>query len=196
MQLRLWAAAAIYLGSYLPLSFILLAQDFRYDCSQSIFTLDNIKSYFFNVPPFNHTALSLSIFGVCLLGMMFSAFIFRVTKYKRTIKIRKLKYIPSELMNYTLPYIVSFMGIGYNDGSKLVGIIIFLIWIFWITYKSGQIILNPMLVVFGWRLYEVSFSYGIEEQEHDGFILSNEYFEVNDVLKYSDVQDVMIARKP
>lgn len=196
MQLRLWAAAAIYVGSYLPLSFILLAQDFRYDCAESIFTKDNIFSFFSHTIPFKHTALSLSIVGISLSGFIISLLVFRLIRYKRKITVHKYKYIPSELMNYTLPYIVSFMGIGYDDGSKLVGIIIFVTWIFWITYRSGQIIMNPMLVVFGWRLYEVSFSYEAEQQEHEGFILSRDDFEANDVLVYSDMQDVMIARVP
>ena len=59
-------------------------------------------------------------------------------------------------MNYTLPYIVSFMSFGYDQEGKFIGIVIFLTWIFWITYKSGQIILNPILVAFGWKLYEVT----------------------------------------
>ena len=38
-------------------------------------------------------------------------------------------------MNYTLPYVVSFMSIEYHDTGKFVGLIIFLAWMFWITYR-------------------------------------------------------------
>jgi hypothetical protein len=53
-------------------------------------------------------------------------------------------------MNYVLPYVVSFMSIDYQVTGKFVGFLIFLGWMFLITYKSGQIMLNPLLTVFGW----------------------------------------------
>ena len=53
------------------------------------------------------------------------------------------------------PYVVSFMGISYEHPEKLLGFAVFLFWMFAITYKSGQIIMNPLLLMFGWKLYEV-----------------------------------------
>ncbi|OYY44666.1 MAG: hypothetical protein B7Y56_08840 [Gallionellales bacterium 35-53-114] len=48
------------------------------------------------------------------------------------------------------------MGISYNEPEKLLGFSVFLLWMFAITYKSGQIIMNPLLLMFGWRLYEAT----------------------------------------
>ena len=48
------------------------------------------------------------------------------------------------------------MGISYSQPDKLLGFLVFLLWLFAITYKSGQIIMNPLLLMFGWRLYEVT----------------------------------------
>lgn len=48
------------------------------------------------------------------------------------------------------------MGISYSEPEKLLGFVVFLIWMFAITYKSGQIIMNPLLLMFGWRLFEAT----------------------------------------
>lgn len=46
------------------------------------------------------------------------------------------------------------MGVDYGSLGKIAGLIAFLAWLFLITYKAGQIIMNPILIVFGWNLYE------------------------------------------
>jgi hypothetical protein len=48
------------------------------------------------------------------------------------------------------------MGITYGEPQKLLGFGVFLIWMFAITYKSGQILMNPLLLILGWRLYEAT----------------------------------------
>ncbi|WP_256724099.1 hypothetical protein [Xanthomonas oryzae] len=71
------------------------------------------------------------------------------------VRVEEVKSIPNDLINYVFPYIVSFMGLTYGDASKLAGFSVFLFVLFLITYRSGQIFLNPMLIVLGWRFYEV-----------------------------------------
>lgn len=75
------------------------------------------------------------------------------------IKIIDAEYVPTDLMNYTLPYVVSFMSIDYGDTGKFLGFVVFLAWMFWITYRAGQVILNPVLIAMGWRLYSITYSF-------------------------------------
>lgn len=70
--------------------------------------------------------------------------------------MRRAKATPNEIINYTFPYVVSFMGITYGEPQKLLGFGVFLLWMFAITYKSGQILMNPLLLILGWRLYEAT----------------------------------------
>ena len=95
-------------------------------------------------------------------------------------------------MNYTLPYVVSFMSVGYQDTGKFVGVLIFLGWMFWITQKSGQVILNPLLIVFGWRPYEVSYKIAGDINEKSTTALSKEKVSAGESYKYKTIQDVMI----
>ncbi|MBL1422197.1 MAG: hypothetical protein COC24_016925 [Alphaproteobacteria bacterium] len=145
--------------------------------------------------PFQNPEISLAIFTACLLCFLVTLTVLSVVKMNNSVKITSIKYIPSELMNYTLPYVVSFMGIGYGEGDKFVGIIIFLAWIFWITHKSGQVILNPILVAFGWRLHEISYRFPENETEHTSTALIKGDFLVDDSVGHNWVQDVMIIKK-
>jgi len=77
----------------------------------------------------------------------------------------RAKAIPNEIINYTFPYVVSFMGITYDDPQKLLGFGIFLLWMFSLTYKSGQILMNPLLLVLGWRLYEATIIINNDEKD-------------------------------
>ncbi|APX70399.1 hypothetical protein BKD03_14495 [Brucella sp. 09RB8471] len=195
MQLRLWAAIVIFAGSYFPLSLILLAQDFEYKYLTHDFCVE-----VFNAPtqcalPFYNPKISLSIFIFCALSLLVTLLIFRLAKSKRKITIIKTKYVPTELMNYTLPYIVSFMGVGYSERSKFVGMVVFLIWLFWITYKSGQLIMNPILIVLNWRLYDVTFKHDGESSEHDCLVLADGELNAGDKVRFGNIQEVMVVRK-
>jgi hypothetical protein len=76
--------------------------------------------------------------------------------YPFLIEVKRMKATPNEVINYTFPYVVSLMGITYDEPRKLIGFFVFLLWMFAITLKSGQILMNPLLLIFGWKLYEAT----------------------------------------
>lgn len=195
MQLRVITAAMIFIGSYLPLALILLVRDFepRFLKAPLCFNLWNVEN---NCRlPFSQPSMSIPILLICLTCLILTLFILRAIPAKRTISIHSSKYVPAEIMNYTLPYVVSFMAYGYQDEGAFLGILIFMVWIFWITYKSGQIILNPVLVAFGWRLYEIEFSYANDSRRHLGTALARGLIANGDKLSMNSVQDVIVVRR-
>lgn len=184
----------IFLGSYFPLSVILLAQNIDYtemfsqvcwqECPEDLKYGIQIRNPYF----------SLSGFGVCLVCVVITLFIIHRAKGKQTIIIKSVKYVPSDLINYSLPYIVAFINLEYHETEKLIGFLIFLSWMFWITYKSGQIIMNPLLIAFGWRLYELSFVYSDDHVIHTRKALSNGIIKLGDRPKHTTIQDIVIIR--
>lgn len=167
MQFRLLPALLVFLGSYLPLALILALQDIN-SHSWSAGLCTDIKAC--ALPKFDHpwlSALGLATTGLCLL---LTIKLLSQLRYKYPIKVIDSKPIPSELVSYSFPYIVSFMGVDYNSIGKLVGLVAFLAWPFLITYKAGQTIMNPVLLLFGWNLYEVRVS--INNHERTTRILS------------------------
>jgi hypothetical protein len=191
LKIRLFISAVIFLGSYLPLSVILLAQDFDYGLIGHSLCL-NIGGTC--TVPLAHPKLALTTFGLCFLSFGLSLLALSFAGHSSTIKIKEAKYIPAELMSYILPYVVAFMGIGYEETGKLIGLAIFLVWMFWITHQSGQILLNPVLAVLGWRLYEVKYSFPGDpgEKEYLDRALAKEHIESGQSYAQVKVQDIVV----
>lgn len=151
MQFKLLPALLVFLGSYFPLSLILALQDI----AQSTWDAGVCTNWrFCTIPILNHPWLSLSAMVVTGLCLALTFLILRELRFKYPVKITEAKPIPSELISYSFPYIVSFMGVDYGSLGKVAGLTAFLIWLFLITFKAGQVIMNPILLIFGWSLYE------------------------------------------
>ncbi len=151
MQFRLIPACLVFIGSYFPLAIILALQDIK----QEYWKFDFCWSLRDCVLPIsNHPYLSLCGVSLTLACLLLTIYILRSLRYKYPVTITASKPIPSELISYSFPYIVSFMGVDYGSTGKIAGLVVFLLWLFLITYRAGYIIMNPMLLILGWNLYE------------------------------------------
>jgi hypothetical protein len=182
----------IFLGSYLPLALILLVQDFRYALLTHDFCWNVFSKHSACVIPLAHPKMSLAVLAVCFSSFWLSLIGLRLSRPKVQINVAEVKYIPAELMNYTLPYIVAFMSIGYEETGKFVGFAVFLAWMFWITHKSGQILLNPLLTILGWRLYEIKYTFPGNSTVINGRALARGSIEPARLYPHVVVQDVVI----
>lgn len=157
MQFHLFSGFFIFIGSYLPLALILAIQDIPWSwwsrplCTVTLYSLGKC-----DYVPFENPWLAIPFIFISLGLIFFVNYSFGKLNYPFNINVVQFKPIPNELINYTFPYVVSFMGISYAEPQKLIGFLVFLVWMFSITYKSGQILMNPLLLMFKWRLYEVS----------------------------------------
>ena len=194
MQLRILIAAAIYVGSYLPLSLILLAQDLDLEAVRrgicpigSMVTLSCAS-------PLKNPCWSLGAIAVCATGMAATFVALRALRTTQRVKVTESKHIPADLINYVIPYVVSFISLDFEQGTKLIGFAVFLGWIFWITYMSGQIVLNPVLAAFGWKLFEVKYVHHGATEIFVGRMLSKVDIEPGRTYLQGHLQDVMIVR--
>ena len=190
MQLRTYAAPLIFVGSYFPLSLILLAQDINYsvfNSAQRVGWAEMECGALLKNPSF-----SLTIVAFSLACFVLTIFVLRLAKPKHAIKLTDAKEIPADLMNYTLPYVVSFMSLDYQETGKFVGILIFLTWMFLISHRSRQVILNPLLIVFGWRYYELTYVFAGDNNESTVKALSKNVLEPGMYCKKTSIQDVLI----
>jgi hypothetical protein len=157
MQFHIIPGFLIFLGSYLPLAIILAIQDIpqgwwrRAICSGSQIVAGECKFV-----PFDHPALSLTFLVIPAIAMAIAMISLRRIPHPFAVEVKRAKATPNEIINYTFPYVVSFMGISFAEPQKLLGFGVFLLWMFAITHKSGQILMNPLLLVLGWRLYEAT----------------------------------------
>lgn len=194
MQIRFLASVAIFVGSYLPLAVILLVQDLNFALLGNRPCLPTAIHDAACKVPLLHPYIALSALTVCVACFTLTLSALSKVAPKKKINVTETKYIPAELMSYTLPYVVSFMGIGYQETAKFAGLGIFLIWIFWITHRSGQMLLNPLLAVFGWRLYEVKYSYLGEAKAKQGRALIKGDLEPDSTYQYAMIQSILVIR--
>lgn len=195
MQLRMWSALILYAASYLPLSLILLAQDFDFEgfrCTWHGIVSTSEYSRVWTL--FKAPHLSLSFVGICGASMVCTLAVLAILKPKRTIDVTGATHVPVDLMNYVLPYVVSFMSIQFQDARQLVGFAIFMGWLFIITYRSGHIIMNPILIVFGWKLYDISYSFSGSNTVYSSRVLSRIAIEPNASHRVSALQDILIIK--
>lgn len=191
MQFRILPAILVFLGSYLPLAFILFSQDVDYPAMgrdlcwplQAGICALPLKDAGYSI---GLLVVTLICFGLTVLALAF----IRTTQ---DITVREAEYVPTDLMDYTLPYVVSFMGINYQETEKFVGFCVFLAWMFWITYKSGQIFLNPILISLGWRLYNVTYSFAGSADVYKGRALVKGYLQPGRYRQWP-VQDIQIIK--
>lgn len=194
MRPRLFISLMVFLASYLPLSAILLAQDFRFELIGKPLCLPFLGGISCEFP-FSNGVFSIPIFLLCLTCLGVSLAAIHSVKAKRSIKIISAKHSPAELINYSIPYVVSFMSIGYDDAGKFIGLIIFLAWMFWLSHMSGQIILNPVLIAFGWRFYEITYCHVGNETKQTGFALAQYDVHANEQWKHTQIQDILVLTK-
>ena len=190
MQFRLISAFTVFIGSYLPLALILAVQDIPFSWwSRPFCNIKDISSCHFI--PFNNPWIAICFIVIALLSVVFSNFTLSKISYPFRVVVKSSKEIPNDIINYVFPYVVSFMGISYDAPEKLLGFGVFLLWMFAITYKSGQIIMNPLLLMFGWKIYEANIDFNGQSREVrfliKGDLLTGEY-------KIQKVQDFYIGQ--
>jgi len=169
---RLWAALTIFSSSYFPLSLVLLIQNIDSKAVSKI-TVDkicNISGMLVSDPwatvktvargmmsLLHNPGVSLTITLVCFVSIFILRSVMKSLSGGENIKIVKSLKNPTDLMNYTVPYMVAFIGVDLSDGPKVAGFLCFMLFMFILTYKSKQLFMNPILAVLGYSLYDVDY---------------------------------------
>jgi len=156
MQFRLLPAFILFLGSYFPLALILLVQDIPNRLWNDRLCVLPHQGESCTFAIFAHPTAALSAAALSLTALLLSRYLLSKVRLRFHATVVDAKAVPSDLISYVFPYIVSFMGINYGSPSQLAGFAIFIIFMFIMTYKSGLIVMNPLLIAFGWHIYDVT----------------------------------------
>lgn len=196
MKFKILPALSLFIGSYFPLCLILW---FR-NINEKIWSMSLCKpgqyikfqnECFFPQPENTllvYLMLAASLFSLCLLF----AFLNKVTS-KGEVEIIDVKTIPNDLINYVFPYVVSFMGLDLSKTGEVIGFFIFLIFMFCVSYLSGQILMNPFLLLFKWKLYEITGTISGESKVFKA--ISKEHLEKNEKIGTRLAEDMYILQK-
>jgi hypothetical protein len=144
MKPKLLTAILLFFSAYAPLFIILAVKDFDFSCTLK----------------FKHSIPIYILLGLTLtsIGLLFFA-ISSIKKGNMPVKVMSIKSRSIDLINYTIPYIVSFFGFDLSKTDDVVSLIIFLLLMLLLTIKSKSVFMNPILLLAGYNLYDLEYEF-------------------------------------
>jgi len=162
MRLRKWASLVFFLSSYAPLAVIILLKDLDTSWRPK------------------HVAILVVVCTIAIVSVALLWLGMRSIRQGSGVTVRSIATKSGELVNYTIPYMISFFGFDLGDRYAVTAFLFFLALMYWLTVCTHNVFINPVLALMGWSLYEVTF----EENggEHQATFLAKQEFRKGDVV--------------
>ena len=144
MKPRIITAILLFISAYSPLFLILAVKDF--DFKTTHWLIHPLPIFIM----LGLTALSIVILFVTITKMQ---------RGSMNVEIVSVKNRSVDLINYTIPYIISFFGVDLSRPEDIISIIIFLFIMLMLTITSKSVFLNPILAVANYGLYDLEYKY-------------------------------------
>ncbi|MFC0179527.1 hypothetical protein [Thorsellia kenyensis] len=188
------SSIAIFISGYTPLFLIMIIKDIQ-TISWCIYTL---PSTFLNVNQlklpiglvFKNVNIVCGLLIIALLSLSMLWFVLKnITKKPFDIIIIKAKSRSSEVVNYTIPYMISFVAFDLSKWQDLLSLMLFLSILCLLSIRSQSIFINPILAALGYGLYDVTYKENSNEKEC--VMLSIKDLAVGDAVKYKKLNNYM-----
>lgn len=144
MKPKFVTAILLFISAYSPLFLILSIKDFDFD-----------ENHCFKHPILIYALVGISLISVSLLFVSVKL----ISKGNMPVKIKSIKSRSVDLINYTIPYIVSFFGFDLSKVEDVISLTLFLLLMLMMTIKSKSVFMNPILLLVGYNLYDVEFEF-------------------------------------
>lgn len=126
----------------------------------------DFERYVFKHPVADYILLAITVLSVILLLITVA----NISKGNMAVKIVSVKNRSVDLINYTIPYIVSFFGIDLSKPEDIISITIFLLIMLILTITSKSVFLNPILALAGYGLYDLEYEF--DGKKHSTVVIS------------------------
>lgn len=185
---------AIFISGYTPLFLIMIIKDitglnwYTYQFSSATLGFENI------IFPIGFLMTNSSVVWGLVIVSVISLLMLRyvlknITSNPFEITITKAKSRSSEVVNYTIPYMISFVAFDLSKWQDLLSLIIFLGILCLLSIRSQSIFINPILAALGYGLYDCS--YTENEKVKECVMLSPKDLAINDVVEYKKLNNYM-----
>lgn len=144
MKPKLFTAILLFISAYSPLFLILAVKDFDFNCCLS-----------FKHPIAISIILGIAVLSVLLLFITIAS----INRGNMIVTVIDAKNRSVDLINYTIPYIVSFFGFDLSKIEDVVSLSIFLFLLLLLTIKSKSVFMNPILLLAGYNLYDLNYKH-------------------------------------
>lgn len=144
MKPKIFTAILLFVSAYAPLFLILAVKDFDFYCTHQ-----------FKHPLAIYIMLGVAALSVVLLFVTVQS----IARGNMPVKINTVKNRSVDLINYTIPYIVSFFGFDLSKIEDVISLTVFLLLMLLLTVKSKSVFMNPILLLAGYNLYDLEYEF-------------------------------------
>lgn len=144
MKPKLFTAILLFISAYSPLFIILAVKDFDFSSTHA-----------FNHPITVAIMLLLTLASITLLFITIA----KIERGNMLVKVQSVQNRSADLINYTIPYILSFFGFDLSKWADIISLTIFLLIMMLLTIKSKSVFLNPILALRGYGLYDLEYQF-------------------------------------
>ena len=182
MRLRFGASILIFLSAYAPLSVIFLIQDFDFAKKEII-----------------HPWLVWPILGASVLSCIILWISVNDHKISSPpITVKSVSNRSGELLSYSIPYMISFLVIDMGNLNLVLSFAFFMCILYWLTMKTHNVFINPVLAGMGYSLYNVRYERNGQDCE-DVFLVKGNRLRKNErcrIVEISEQLFVVTERNP
>jgi hypothetical protein len=143
MKPKIFTSVLLFISAYSPLIIILAIKDIDFD------------HLVLKHPLTIYIMLSFAVISIVLL---FSTFRF-MKRGNQPVTIIKVQNRSADLINYTIPYIVSFFSFDLAKPDDVLSLAFFMLLLLFLTIKSKSVFLNPILLLCSYNLYDIEYEF-------------------------------------
>jgi hypothetical protein len=144
MKPRVFTSVLLFISAYSPLFLILVVKDWDFK------TL-----HYFENPVVIYILLGVTILSISLLFII----LHKLHQKDMAVQIISAKNRSVDIIGYTVPYMVAFFGVDLAKPDDIISLCIFLLVLLMLTISSKAIFLNPILVIAGYGLYDIEYTF-------------------------------------
>ena len=144
MKPKIFTATLLFISAYSPLFLILAVKDFDFNLTHQL-----------KHPISIYTLLGITVLSIILLF----ATVANIKQGNMVVTVKSVKNRSVDLINYTIPYMLSFFGIDLSKPEDVISITIFLLILLLLTITSKSVFINPILALAGYGLYDLEYEY-------------------------------------
>ena len=148
-----WVELVVFISSYYPLFLILLLRDMS--------NKEKEIELFFEGSGYYVSCIAVLFFTVSSVAFLVSAKLMRKLLVSqsggRKVIISKCHQVRGDMLNYTLPFLIGLFAFDYSGFQSIASLIVFLFFMFLFARNERVVLLNPMLLLVGIRLYHAEY---------------------------------------
>lgn len=137
-----------------------------------------------------HPYIVFGVLGVAILSCVILGLSVNTLKSSLPpVSIQSVSNCSEELINYSIPYMISFWGMDLGNLNMLLSFVFFMLILCYLTLKTHKIFINPMLIIMGYNIYEVRYIRKDGSEGEDFFLVKGPRLQKNTDCRITQISE-------